>query len=148
MKNLGQYKYWASVILWMSFIFWMSSDTFSAQHTSSIIEPILRYLMPSISAQELDMVHGFIRKLAHVTEYLILGILLFQALRNDRAERGIWRCAFLSLLVVALYAASDEFHQSFQSTRTASLFDVGIDILGGFLAQCVNVLWSHRRMRY
>jgi VanZ family protein len=51
------------------------------------------------------------------------------------------RWAFSSLLGVVLYAASDEFHQSFVPERTASLVDVGIDTLGGIIAQGVSVLW-------
>jgi VanZ family protein len=136
---------WAPVILWMAFIFWMSSDIFSSQNTAVIIEPVVRYLAPSVSTQEADIVHGVIRKLMHVIEYFILGILLFRAFRGGKAGQGIWRCAFYSLLVVALFAASDEFHQSYVSTRTPALFDVGIDIVGGFLAQCIRVLWDYRR---
>lgn len=129
----------------MSFIFWMSTGTFSAQNTSLIIEPILHFLMPSISPENVAMIQGVIRKLGHVTEYFILGILLFRAFRGGSNELRSMRWAFSSLLVVVLYAASDEFHQSFVPARTASLFDVGIDTLGGILAQGVNVLWHLSR---
>jgi len=140
-------KYWFPVLLWMSFIFWMSTGTFSAQNTSLIIEPLLRFLMPSISAEKADMIHGVIRKLAHVTEYFILGILLFRAFRGGSRELGILRWAVSSFLVVVLYAVSDELHQSFLSTRTASLFDIGIDTLGGILAQSPSALWSHHHLK-
>ena len=129
----------------MSFIFWMSTGTFSAQNTSLIIEPILHFLMPSISPENVAMIQGVIRKLGHVTEYFILGILLFRAFRGGSNELRSMRWAFSSLLVVVLYAASDEFHQSFVPARTASLFDVGFDTLGGILAQGVNVLWHLSR---
>jgi VanZ family protein len=145
MKNLKPYAYWASVILWMCFIFWMSSDSFSSLNTATILEPIVRYVIPSLSGQTFDSIHTIIRKLAHVTEYVILGVLLFQAFRHGKAERGVWQCALYSLLVVALYAASDEFHQSFLSSRTASVVDVAVDVSGGFLAQCINMLLYSRR---
>jgi VanZ family protein len=134
-------KYWGPVLLWMTFIFWMSTGTFSSENTSRIIEPILHFLMPSLSPEKLAMMHAAIRKLGHVTEYFILGILLFRAFRGGSKELRNMRWAFSSLLVVVLYAASDEFHQSFVPERTASLVDVGIDTLGGIIAQGVSVLW-------
>jgi VanZ family protein len=142
MSFIRHFKYWFPVFLWMSFIFWMSTGTFSAENTSLIIEPILHFLMPSITPEKMALIHGVIRKLGHVTEYFILGILLFRAFRRGSKESLRWRWVFYSFLFVMLYAASDEFHQSFVSTRTASLFDVGIDTLGGILAQGVSVLWQ------
>jgi len=120
----------------------MSTGAFSASNTSRIIEPILRYLMPHISETEVHVIHGALRKLAHVTEYFILGLLLFRAFRSDSADVKTWGWAFYSLLAVILFAAGDEFHQSFEATRTASIIDVGIDTLGGFLAQCMILLWN------
>ena len=125
----------------------MSTGTFSAKNTYLITEPILRFLMPSILPEKVDMIHGIIRKLGHVTEYFILGLLLFRAFRSGSGELRILRWACYSFLVVVLYALSDEFHQSFVATRTASLFDVGIDTLGGILAQGVSVLWHFSRQR-
>jgi VanZ family protein len=138
-------NYWLPVISWMCLIFWMSTDTFSAENTSSIIKPVLLFLLPKISSQTLDMIHGFIRKSAHVTEYFVLGLLLFRAFRRGSREPGALRWSFFSALVVLIYAASDEFHQSFVSTRTASLIDVGIDTAAGILAQVASALWHHRR---
>ena len=124
----------------MGFIFWMSTGTFSAQNTSRIIEPLLHFLAPSLSPEKMDMIHGAIRKSGHVTEYFILGLLLFRAFRGGSKELRIRRWAFSSLVVVVLYAASDEFHQSLVSTRNASLFDIGLDALGGILAQGASAL--------
>jgi VanZ family protein len=144
MSFIRKFKYWVPVLLWMSFIFWMSTGTFSAQNTSMIIEPILYFLMPSISPEKIAMIHGLMRKLGHVTEYFILGILLFRAFSSGSKKLRNLRWAFYSLLVVVLYAAGDEFHQLFIPTRTASLCDVGIDSLGGILSQGVSVLWHLR----
>jgi VanZ family protein len=44
-----------------------------------------------------------------------------------------------------LFAAGDEFHQAFVETRTSSLVDAGIDILGGVLAQWAILLWNRKR---
>ena len=144
MSSFRNFRYWVPVFLWMSFIFWMSTGTFSAENTSLIIEPLFHFLMPSISPEQMQLVHGLIRKSGHITEYFILGILLFRAFRGASKELQGLRWGFSSFAVVLLYAVSDEFHQSFVLTRTASLFDVGIDIVGGVLAQGVSILWTFR----
>ena len=140
------FQYWLPVILWMSFIFWMSTGTFSADSTSLIVEPILRFLMPGISLQQIHMIHIAIRKSGHFTEYFILGLLLFRAFRSGSVELKTLRWVSFSVILVIIYAATDEFHQSFVSTRTASLVDVGIDITGGVFAQVISFLWyGHKR---
>lgn len=140
----GKFKYWFPVFLWMSLIFWMSTEAFSVQKTSFIIESVLRFWAASLSEKEVRMIQAITRKLAHVIEYFILGLLLFRAFRSGSAGGRNRSWAFSSLVVVVLYAAGDEFHQSFVSTRTASIVDVAIDVMGGILAQGASVLWGFR----
>jgi VanZ family protein len=135
-------KYWFPVILWVSVTFWMSSGIFSASNTSRIIETILRYLTHKTSETEVDLIDGVIRKISHLTEYFVLGLLLFRGFRSDSTDVKAWRWVLYSLLVLTLFAAGDEFHQSFDPTRTSSLVDAGIDILGGVLAQPTILLWN------
>jgi len=138
-------KYWVPVIFWMCFIFWMSTETFSSQNTFSWIETVLRFLSPKTSFQEMGLIHAFIRKGGHVIEYFILGLLLFRAFHGDLPVSWIWRRSFFAVIVVVLFAATDEIHQSFVPTRTASAADVGIDAAGGILAQFVSALWHRYR---
>jgi VanZ family protein len=56
-----------------------------------------------------------------------------------------WREARLVLLSVALYAASDEFHQLFVPGRDAAVHDVFIDTAGG--AAGLFALWLFGRWR-
>jgi VanZ family protein len=140
MYNLRRLQYWIPVFLWMGFIFWMSTGTFSSENTSSIILPIIKLITDSISVEKANLIQGLIRKLGHVGEYFVLGFFLFRAFCAESKKNLTWRCAFYSILVVMLYAASDEFHQFFVSSRTASVVDVGIDTLGGILAQCISLL--------
>jgi VanZ family protein len=138
-------QYWFPVFLWICFVFWMSTGMFSAQNTFLFFEPLLRFFVPSISHKEIIFFHIILRKIAHLTEYFISGFLLFRAFRNGSDKKREWRWAISSLLVVVVIAVSDEFHQSFVATRTASIVDVGIDIFGGFLAQSVSVLMCQRQ---
>jgi VanZ family protein len=144
MNFMQKFKYWLPVIMMMACIYWMSTDTLSSRSTMHIIEPILRFFAPSISRKEIIMIHGMIRKAAHVIVYLILGMLLFRAFRAGSHERRLWRWALSSLAVVVLYAITDEFHQSLTSTRTAAPADVGIDVLGGIFAQFLSIIWYRR----
>ena len=61
-----------------------------------------------------------LRKLAHTTEYAILGLLLLRA-------TGRMSVAFV---LATLYAVTDELHQSFVAGRHASPLDVAIDAAG------------------
>jgi VanZ family protein len=138
-------QYWFPVVLWISFIFWMSTGMFSAENTYSFFAPLLRFFAPSISPREIVIFHMILRKMAHVTEYFISGLLLFRAFRDGSEKTWEWNYVFYSLLVIVVIAAGDEFHQTFVANRTASYIDVGIDIFGGFLAQCFSVLMYRRR---
>jgi VanZ family protein len=145
--NRNFIKYWLPVMLWMAFIFSMSTETFSSENTLSWIEIVIRSLLPEISTQRLDLIHTVIRKAGHVVEYFILGLLLFRSFRGGSISSWNWRWSFFAVIVVGLWAASDEFHQSFVSTRTASAVDVGIDTAGGILAQLVGALWHRYRKK-
>ncbi len=136
-------RYWVPVAIWMSFIFWMSTDTFSSQNTASVLEPVLRFFVPRVSPQGIDLAHVVIRKAGHITEYFVLSLLLFRAFRGNSPVSWNWRWSFSALVVVVLWAVLDEFHQSFVPERTASKIDVAIDTAGGSLAQLVTML-GHR----
>jgi len=145
--NRNVAKYWLPVILWMGFIYWMSTDTFSSQNTFSWVEIVLRFWVPNISFQEMVSLHTLIRKTAHVTEYFVLGLLLFRTFRGGSTSLWSWRWPLFAFIVVALWAASDEFHQSFVSSRTASAADVALDTAGGILAQFAAFLWHRGRKK-
>jgi hypothetical protein len=91
---------WGPVVLWAGVIFAVSA-------------------VPSLSSGlgTWDLV---LRKLAHVTEYAILGGLLWRALRHEPA----------ALLLGSAYAVTDEIHQAFVSGRHASPVDWAIDAIG------------------
>jgi len=143
--NRNFIKYWLPVVFWMAFIFWMSTETFSSENTFSWMEMVLGLLLPKISSQELGLIHAVIRKVGHVTEYFILGLLLFRSFRGSSISSWNWQRSFLAIMVVVLWAASDEFHQSFVLTRTASAVDVGIDTAAGTFAQLVGAFWHRYR---
>lgn len=131
-------------LLWAGLIFAMSTSEFSAANTLNYIYPVLSWLLPFASHDTLMLLHELIRKGAHVTEYFVFSLLLLHGIRAGRKE---WRLqwALIALLVAALYASSDEFHQTFVPGRHGSPWDVMIDTAGATLAQVVAYLFSRRR---
>jgi VanZ family protein len=98
---------WLPVLVWAGVIFAFSS-------------------IPSLSTH-LGTWDYVLRKLAHMTEYAILAVLL-------RRAAGATGWAFALTLA---YAASDEFHQTFVRGRHGSPLDVGIDAIGALIGLAI-----------
>jgi len=136
-------RYKLPAIVWTAFIFLASSDAFSAPHTGSILQSIAVFVLGHpLSDTTYELAHLTIRKLAHLTEYGILGYLWFRAVRRE--EPG-WtmRWSVTAVLIAIAVAAADETHQAFVPSRTASPLDVLIDTCGAVLAQLA--VFHHRR---
>lgn len=116
--------------MWMALIFWFSTDRFSGAHTGSILESLLRTLGLALSPEVVNLIHFLIRKLAHLTAYAVLALLLFRALRQGASTRWRLRWAIGAFLMAAGYALLDEYHQSLTLERTASLGDSCLDMFG------------------
>jgi len=78
------------------------------------------------------IIEFFLRKTAHIFVFFCLTLLLF-LLINQYTKKTI-SAAFLAALATTIFAALDEFHQSFVDGRVSSLIDVGIDLVGILMA--------------
>ena len=133
---------WVPVVGWMVLIFGGSTDAFSAAHTSRILAPLLRWLFPDLAEPAIDHVVLALRKVAHLVEYAVLAGLWWRALRRpvrSDPRPWAWRPALLAVLACALWASTDEIHQSFTADRTASGWDVLLDTTGAGLG--LLLLW-------
>jgi VanZ family protein len=129
------------LVIWLALIFFASSDEFSASNTSRIIGPLVLWLFPNTSPQTLETIHFLTRKVAHFSEYFVLGFLAARAFHGT-ANRTLNRHAFsIAALLIVVYALTDEYHQTWVPSRTSSIFDSMIDIAGGLTALTV----FHRR---
>ena len=138
-------RYWLPLVIWLIMIFIASTDLMSAEHTSRIIGPILRWLHPGISPARIEQVQFVVRKMAHVSEYAVLSLFIFRALVNTTRRARFAGAASITLLTSGAFAASDEFHQSFVPSRTSSMRDVMIDITGAIIG--MTIYWSFVRRR-
>jgi VanZ family protein len=105
---MKQFLRWLPALGWMAVIFAFSSQAHSGQITEAYL-------------------HGaniLVRKMAHMAEYAVLAILYRRAMGGHTT---------LALLLTFLYAATDEWHQSFVPGRSASPIDVLVDTAGGWL---------------
>jgi len=83
-------------------------------------------------------------KLAHLGEYVVLGLLLVRALRASlRVSRPLF-AAMIAIGLVVLVGLADEYLQSYIPGRTSDLFDLLADVAGGAIAQAVYVTFVRR----
>ena len=140
-------KYWLPLLTWLCVIFVGSTDLMSAEQTSRFLVPFLRWLKPDISTGALAQVHFFVRKLGHISEYAILAILLWRALRSGTNLRIKMSLLFVAVwLACGIFAAGDEFHQSFVSSRTASPIDVMTDVCGALIGLAVCLVLARKNL--
>lgn len=141
----GRLRRYLPLFLWMALLFFASTGAFSASNTNLLIQPVLRWLFPHISEERIALAHFLLRKCGHFSEYAILSLLAARAfITSSRA--GLRRSWFIAaLLLVCLYALSDEYHQSFVPSRTASIYDSLIDMMGGLTALVFMALWRQRK---
>ena len=106
------YWRWLPMLMWMGVIFVVSSRQDSQ--------------IPSFGWWDL-----LVKKMLHIAAYALLMILAYWGCRH-------WREA---LILTALYAVSDEWHQTFVPTRQGAFLDVLIDMVGALGAWAVYPIW-------
>lgn len=124
---------WVPPVVWMLLVLGLSTDAGSAQHTSRILEPLLRWLLPGATPAQIAALHGLARKTAHVVEYAVVAALWFRAF--TRGAR--WRpaaAAVAALVLAAGLATVDELNQARVATRTGRAGDLLYDLAGAAVA--------------
>lgn len=116
----------------------------SMQNTSRVIRPLLIFLFPNSPEETINAYHGYIRKLAHLTEYAILAFWAARAFSTSALNllRKFWFIFAFALVFVV--ASIDEYNQSFDSLRTSSIYDVLLDALGGALMIGFLMIYKYR----
>ncbi|KKU03454.1 MAG: hypothetical protein UX99_C0009G0011 [Candidatus Amesbacteria bacterium GW2011_GWB1_47_26] len=111
-------KHWLPTLAWAILIF-----SFSSQ--------------PTLTANQVYWQDFVIKKSAHLFVYAVLAILIYRSLKLTSRFSKLYLFLF-TLILVVLYAVSDEFHQTFSLGRTPTLRDVFIDIAGGLTGLIVK----------
>lgn len=136
---------YTAVILWMILIFNLSSQVAeqSNQLSTGITEIIVKIVERIVPQVDVDIykLNNMVRKSIHFFVYLILGLLIINALRASVVYGH--RSIVLSLLICVLYAISDEVHQLFVPSRGGQVEDVLIDSAGVIVGIGVYLLTSN-----
>jgi VanZ family protein len=86
----------------------------------------------------------FFDKICHVIEYGGLTLLLIRALSVSKETRAASSLVIWAIVLVVVYGASDEFHQTFTPERTMSGYDLLADAAA---AGVVSGFWLLARQR-
>lgn len=141
-----------STIIWMALIFFLSHQPASASSnlSGSFVQLVLYGVQRLPVAVDETMLHFFVRKIAHFGAYFILGILIFHVIRLYRGVR--LQTIIYAFFIAIVYAASDEWHQTFVPGRSGELRDVFIDGAGSLMGIACYIsslyvwcFWANRK---
>ncbi|TCS70629.1 VanZ family protein [Effusibacillus lacus] len=132
-----------ATLLFMALIFLKSGEPYHEQDLRPALSAwiplrVLETVLPQVEfyydkdliswKEPYDMLEFFIRKAAHVAEFGVLAWLWIRTLLHTRL--GYRKLLAFSFTATFLYAASDEWHQTFVTGRTGHLVDVWVDTIG------------------
>lgn len=104
---------------------------FSAQNGSSstgVSNRFIAMVFHTDNPEFIEKVEMPVRKLAHFTEYMIFSFTVYIALKVWQVSAK--RIYFVTIILVGLFACSDEIHQLFVPERAGRIVDVIIDTMG------------------
>ena len=111
-------------------------------------------LLPAAMSEEVlferaELIHYFVRKAAHMTEYFLLALSLQLPLTAWLSKILLWKHRiFIGFATTVLFAAFDEFHQTFVPGRSGNFTDVCIDSTGALAASlCLLLFYSIRQKK-
>ena len=137
-------------MIWMMVIFHLSSqqanqsNNLSTGLTLKVVEVIEK--VTGQTNLNIEDFNHIIRKCAHFSIYLVLALLVLNALINS--NKAIRSKVILTMIICILYAASDEFHQIFVSGRGPQVKDIFIDSCGALVGTGIYlVVWKNFKKR-
>ena len=135
------YAYWLPPMLWGLAVLCLSGDLGSGKNSLGILKWLLSWLV-ALEPAQLEPDQSLVRKTGHVLAYGLMYFLWFRAFRGH-ADYGPWRACLWSLGVCLFYASMDEGRQWFDSSRSASIYDVILDMSGAGLAALITgAVWT------
>lgn len=108
---------WAAVLLCMAVIFILSAQ--KGDESQSLSDRFIIIFGLKFSSD-------FVRTCAHFLEYAGLSVLIYNALHRSYG----YSRPFLSVIISALYAVTDEIHQLFVEGRACQITDIITDTVG------------------
>lgn len=123
---------WIAVIVWAVLIFVASAksglDFDTGNGPLELARRWLADVLSSLMGRPVDP-----SPIGHFSEYLVFGVLLFNALRMHLRMRPS-RVALCAIAIAAAYAVTDEFHQMFVPGRECDPIDWLVDVVAAAIA--------------
>jgi VanZ family protein len=151
-SKLFNFFRWAILIAMCTVIFVFSSSpaTDSSNQSRTIVMKLIHFLYVDFDKKPISeqaavysLLTLLVRKGAHFSEYALLAALAFSAFYG--IHNKILRL-LSSVAAAALYACTDEFHQTFVPGRSGMMRDVLIDstgaLFGAIVACCIAVYFT------
>ena len=123
------------LIIWMIVIFILSNQNGVMSKSESGI--IVRFINKIIDI-DIDTLQFIVRRFAHILEYTILYILIYNYIKSFNTNNTVK----LSILFTVLYACIDETHQLFIDGRTGKFLDVLVDSIGIIIGYLIEVKYE------
>jgi VanZ family protein len=151
---------WVPALLWLAVIAWESSPFGSSDNSGRLLLAILSFFHPQLSAAQLDLLNGVLRKIGHCFGYAMLSLLMLRAwwctllaprhaarLPRWRMMWQIWsgRAALLALVSTMAASGLDEWHQTLLPGRTGTIHDVFLDSMAAASVQLLLIAASSVR---
>lgn len=141
MTKKRQWFWTILIVFYVGFIF--NNSITPAAESSRQSGRVLAMVLAVLQAAGLDgavVTEHFIRKMAHFTEYFLLGVLLWNCLKAYRLSEKLWLA--LQLWLVTVIPLTDETIQLFSKGRAGLISDVWLDISGAALGSlCMLGAW-------
>lgn len=137
---------WMYIIAGFSGASGESSSSLSLRVTEQIVEiiDINNNMTEEEYVDMVELLHTPVRKMAHMTEYAILYMLLFVPMKLTLKNKNVKKLLLIAFLICVLYASFDEIHQLFVDGRSGRITDVLIDsagaLIGFIMVFCINKL--------
>ena len=129
-KNILRIVLIILILCWMYMVFGFSNA--GGEESTGLSTRIAKIFIKN--EVYIEFVENIIRKLAHLTEYAIGGVLVYSLILTYKLKS---KFQFLfSWILVTVYAITDEVHQLFIPGRSGRIIDVYIDTLGALIGMC------------
>ena len=125
------------LIIWLFVIFYFSNQP--GNLSSSLSDNLTLFIFNNIT----DFLIFIVRKIAHISEFFILAILMYNVFKDYLSSKKSYLITFILSI---LYACSDEIHQLFVVGRECLPRDVVIDAIGVILALIFIKLYNNRKL--
>lgn len=135
---------WIILFFWLLVIFMFSHEQNSGSATKEIISTTISVKEEPKTEPLLDGINFIVRKSAHITEFIILTLILFSL--TSEYTKNEKKIIIISIITCILCASGDELHQYFVPGRTALVTDVLIDSIGAIIALIIYKLIPKRSL--